>query len=479
MSELKLISPLLDNYDVGSSISNHNGVQCYPAMMKDTNDRYIIKNISIPASQTQLEALLLTGAYPDADSALSYFHAVADGVVEELETLKKLSMGEGFAAYDDWQLALKEDAFGYDVCMVGAYKYTLRKYLQHNPITHLTAVTLGLDICQALSTARKAGFLYVDLKPNNIYVDGRNFQIGDLGFLRLDSLQYASIPDKYCSAYTAPEALDAFVTLTPTIDIYALGLILYQAYNGGELPFTGAHANAEAFAAPIFADYEMSEIILKACNPNPDERWQNPEELSQALVSYMQRNGANDTPIVPATIELPDEELEEILEASENTSEAVSSEGAAANNDIIDEIVNHVMDLTEIAVSAQVESPAAESTDNSLDELAFLNDLPTDETSPENNVGDVAYSEVSDELSEILAQADELVAEPIPEPPVAPEGKSIEEIVSEEDSSEECTKEHHEDTSETNEEATCDECEEDSPDEDASKGNTLEESPEG
>ena len=110
MSELKLISPLLDNYDVGSSISEHNGVQCYPAMLKDTSDRYIIKNISVPASQTQLEALLLTGAYPDADAALSYFHAVADGIVEELETLKQLSQGEGFTSYDDWQLSLKDSA---------------------------------------------------------------------------------------------------------------------------------------------------------------------------------------------------------------------------------------------------------------------------------------------------------------------------------------------------------------------------------
>ena len=83
LSELKLISPLLDNYDVGSSISVHNGIQCYPAMMKDTTDRYIIKNISVPESQARVEALLLTGAYPDADAALSYFHAVADGIVEE------------------------------------------------------------------------------------------------------------------------------------------------------------------------------------------------------------------------------------------------------------------------------------------------------------------------------------------------------------------------------------------------------------
>ena len=427
MSELKLISPLLDNYDVGTSISSHNGVQCYPAMKKETTDRYIIKNISVPATQTQLEALLLTGAYPDADAALSYFHIVADGVVEELETLKTLSQGEGFTGYDDWQLSLKEEGFGYDICMVGTYKYSLRKYLQHNPITHLTAINLGLDICQALSAARKAGFIYIDLKPNNIYVDDRNFQIGDLGFLRMDSLQYASVPDKYCSPYTAPEALDAFATLSHTVDIYALGLILYQAYNGGELPFTGANAPAEAFAPPIFADYEMSEIILKACNPNPEDRWQDPEEFRNALVSYMQRNGANDTPIVPPQIEIQDESFEEDAELDSQEEMNAVVDGDSGE---VEEAYEETVEALEIdAVASTNESEDTNAEDDDLLSLEFLKDLPTDDTTPENNLTDVDYTEVSDELSEILCQADELVAEPIPDPPIAPEGRSVDEIV--------------------------------------------------
>lgn len=443
MSELKLISPLLDNYDIGSSISSHNGVACYPAMKKETTDRYIIKNISVPASQTQLEALLLTGAYPDADSALSYFHIVADGIIEELEALKKLSQGEGFTGYDDWQLSLKEGAFGYDVCMVGTYKYSLRKYLQHNPITHLTAMNLGLDICQALSDARKEGFIYVDLKPNNIYVDGQKFKIGDLGFLRIDSLKYASIPDKYFSYYTAPEALDAFTTLSPTIDIYALGLILYQAYNGGDLPFNGSHAPAEIFAAPIFADYEMSEIILKACNPNPEERWQTPDDLRQALVSYMQRNGANDVPIVPPKIDIPDEvtdtddhDADELAAAQENneieSEDAIGEEFSAENEDDLD---LSEIDLNVIAETADVSDEPKDNDDEFFD-LSFLNDLPTDETTPENNLADVGYDEISDELSEILTQADELVSEPNGDV-VATEDESSQELIADANSTEE------------------------------------------
>ena len=73
MSELKLISPLLDNFNMGDPISEHDGVRCCPAMKKGTDERYIVKVISIPASRTKLDPLLLTGAYPSEEAALNYF----------------------------------------------------------------------------------------------------------------------------------------------------------------------------------------------------------------------------------------------------------------------------------------------------------------------------------------------------------------------------------------------------------------------
>ena len=68
MSDRKLVSPLLDGFQMGSPISEHNGVRCCPAMRENSDDKYIVKIISIPSSQNQLDALLLTGAYPDSAS---------------------------------------------------------------------------------------------------------------------------------------------------------------------------------------------------------------------------------------------------------------------------------------------------------------------------------------------------------------------------------------------------------------------------
>lgn len=40
----------------------------------------------------------------------------------------------------------------------------------------------------------------------------------------------------------------------------------------------------------MYADYEISEIILKACAFQPADRYQSPQELKDALVEYMKRN---------------------------------------------------------------------------------------------------------------------------------------------------------------------------------------------
>ena len=91
MSEPRYISPLLDGFSLGESISDHHGVACYPAMRDDSDKRYIVKKISLPASQVQVEALLLTGVFRDADAVLSYYEDLAQGVCREVQTLNTLA----------------------------------------------------------------------------------------------------------------------------------------------------------------------------------------------------------------------------------------------------------------------------------------------------------------------------------------------------------------------------------------------------
>ena len=414
MSEPKLISPMLDNFAMGDPISDRNGVRCCPAMRKDTDDKYIVKIISIPSSQSQLEALLLSGAYSDKVDALSYFNVLANGIIEEAQTLQKLSQLEGFTPYENWQIVPMDDEAGYDIYLLSSYKNTLHQYFRHNPMTHLGALNLGLDLCSALAVCRRSGYLYVDLKPDNIYITGEYaYRIGDIGFVKLDSLKYASLPDRYRSQYTAPEIQDAYSALNTTVDIYALGLILYQSFNGGVLPFRNDENPDDTLPPPAYADYEMAEIILKACSPDPAERWQDPIEMGQALVSYMQRNGANDTPIIPAPVPDTKSDDDQESEESEDAVTEIASEITEQNVAVPSED-NSLDNLTEDAENGVYEEDAEGN-------LTFLSTNAFDEVDLDAEAELIDYEEVTDEVSEILVQADELIAHPAPDPVIPPE----------------------------------------------------------
>lgn len=384
MSEPKLVSPLLDGFVMGAPLSKHHGVCCCPAMKENSDDKYIVKIISVPASQSQLDALLLTGACKDAAAAMEYFKDLSDGVIKEAETLSKLSKLEGFLPYTDWQVVpMENNDLGYDIYLISPYRLSLEKYMRRNLLTHLNAVNLGLDMCAALAICRNAGNLYVDLKPSNIFVsEDKEFRIGDLGFVPLNSLKYTSLPSKYRSVYTAPEALDDMNTLNTTVDIYAAGLVLYQVYNNGELPFEG-QAKAEVFPAPVNADYEITEIILKALAPDPADRWQDPIEMGQALVAYMQRNGVNDVPIAPPIVG----EVETDEPVSANTEETPSE--------------NH-------------------------EELAFMETMVSDDTAPDEADADqLSDATMTAEGTDLLAQAEDLIAHDAPDPVVAPQAVPV------------------------------------------------------
>lgn len=447
MSAPQLISPLLDGFVMGDPISNHDGVRSCPAVHLETDKKYIIKIISVPASQSKLDALLLAGAFSDRNSAEEYFKELADDVIHEAEVLQNLAKHEGFISFEDLQMVpMQEDETGYDIYLLGQYRDTLDGVLRTNEMTHLQAINLGLDLCAALSAARRLGYIYSNLKPSNIFLcNEREFRIGDLGFLSLESLQFASLPDKYRSEYTPAEISDAYASLNSTMDTYAVGLILYQAYNDGKLPVAGA-----VLEAPVHADPALAEIILKACALDPAERWADPVQMGQALANYMQSNPVNDVNIGPVSEEdsepqevFPDEdtepstddiltEVDQALEAAPpipgtSAVEAPEEPEDAPQEDDADEPVEEVPEeSTAEPVEAIVEEiPEDEPAEVTVEEEPDVceaeettEDVPQDEADTDEVSEDAP---VEDETAQILAQADDLIAHQLPDPPVAPE----------------------------------------------------------
>ena len=431
MSTPRLISPLLDNFVMGEPIFERNGVRILPAMAQDNESKYIVKIISIPANQSQVDALLITGAYKDADAVNGYFAELADATVKEADLLTQLSSAGGFDGYENVQVVPMDDGNGYDVYLLAPYRPTWDRIILQKAVTQLDGYNLALDVCAALSVARRNGYLYTNLKPESISVTASgSYHICDLGLAAIDYLQYSSLQTAYFSAYTAPEVADAYSSLNGTMDVYALGMMLYEIFNGG-LPFDTSRAAATEYPPPAYADEEFAQIILKAIHPDPVERWQDPTEMGQSIVSVMQRKGVSDAPIVPVVQPLEEEPQPEaddnavVADISDIESIAASEDTTEQQDEPVTEAepetevppvetVNEVMEEAAEPVEPITIPDASEESlpDESAEQAPAVDDSQSCE---DNGVDEVPAAEeeldAEEDLDDILVEADKLIAD--------------------------------------------------------------------
>lgn len=309
MSELKPISPLLDGMEIVRCLADNGASRLY-LLRHAGGEAFILKQISIPESQTQVEALLITGAAANEEEAQHYYEQRVADYEDSLKALAPLRGSSNCATYLGYQVCAREEGVGFVLYLLSERYVTLPEYLQENAMTHLRALNLGLDLCTALCELRGQDLIHRDVKPENIYLNAMGgFMLGDLGAARISQLKFCAMPDRMISAYTAPEIADAMGDFNPTVDIYSVGMVLYRILNGNHGPFEDENTSAaaankmrlsgEPLPSPLYADYELAAIVLKACAFEPADRFQSPDALLQELILYMKRNNVSDTLIVP------------------------------------------------------------------------------------------------------------------------------------------------------------------------------------
>lgn len=354
---------------VGQPIRDSHGITCCPAISEEDSKQYYIKNIRIPASAVQASGLLLSGAYENAAQIQEYYQSVADELCAEADMLKTLSKSGGFLPYDSWELTPAENGVGFTLSLLSP-RY---QGIIDRAWTYQEAINMALDLCNAMTGCRQKGYLYANLKPENIFMDEDNrYCIGDLGFLSLRSLPYSPLPEKYRSAYTAPEVEDIYATVSSNLDVYALGLILYRIFNENALP----HGELTPAA---HADFELWKIISTACHTDPLQRYEDPAQMGKALLDYLQTVGAENTVIGYKETESITEQQDSILFLSEEENEVM---------------------LADLLARIPDEQPPAN----------VMNEWMTDES-----------DDADLQMDQMLAQADELISHQLPQPVVAPE----------------------------------------------------------
>ena len=152
------------------------------------------------------------------------------------------------------------------------------------------AVLIAEQICDGLTEAHRLGIIHRDLKPQNIMIDREgHVRILDFGIARsssskglTDSQVLVGTPD-----YMSPEQIEG-KDVDQRVDIYALGLILYEMLTG-HLPFEGHSALAVALKHK-----SQTPPSPKKFNPHV------PDSLCQAVLKCLEKKREKRFPDVAA-----------------------------------------------------------------------------------------------------------------------------------------------------------------------------------
>jgi len=159
---------------------------------------------------------------------------------------------------------------------------TLAERLTRGPLPAADLFRLSQDLLAALTAAHALGVVHRDVKPANIFLrDGRAL-LGDFGIARWreENEQAFTTPGELIGTprYMSPEQRDGLHSTFRT-DVYAAGLVIWEAGAGSRWPF---------YQNPDTADWSrlpagLAEPVRKALELDPERRWADARGFAAAL----------------------------------------------------------------------------------------------------------------------------------------------------------------------------------------------------
>lgn len=178
---------------------------------------------------------------------------------------------------------------------------TLKALIQEQgPLPVAEAARIGIAIADALAHAHAQGIVHRDIKPHNILLgrDGR-VKVADFGIARAVTTDTLTRTGSWMGSahYFSPEQADGQPASSKS-DLYSLGVVLYEMVTGtvpfqGESPITVAlkHLREHVDAPSLLnaeVPVEMDEIILRAMEKEPEDRFDTAIQMRDALADFLQ-----------------------------------------------------------------------------------------------------------------------------------------------------------------------------------------------
>ncbi len=169
--------------------------------------------------------------------------------------------------------------------------------LQKNKLEEHTALTITRQVARALQHANRFSIIHRDIKPENILISQDGVvKLCDLGLAKDTSQDCYKTSDGVSlgtASYIAPEQASASKNLDIRVDIYSLGITLYQMLTG-ELPFDGpnsrkiANQHISRELPPLekknpHLSSNVIRLVQKMTAKKPGDRYQNPDALLHDL----------------------------------------------------------------------------------------------------------------------------------------------------------------------------------------------------
>ena len=177
------------------------------------------------------------------------------------------------------------------------YFYTVMDFVQgENLRTILRAkgaqnqeqvVQWGIDLCDVMTYLHNNQIIYRDMKPSNVMLTPEGqIKLIDFGIAReYDPTANEDTVALGTEGYAAPEQYSGHGQSDERTDVYGIGVTLFQLLT---------NVNPTTYTENLFSirmvNPELSsgldKIILKCTNKSPEKRYQNTEELKEALLNY-------------------------------------------------------------------------------------------------------------------------------------------------------------------------------------------------
>ena len=259
-------------------------------------EKAAVKIVSRPKEESELEADYQNGY--DRESIAVKYTEILQEYINEYKLMKELQGQSNIVSCDDFAIEKNPDGIGGKIYIRMELLTPLQKVTKERLLSEEEVIRLGKDICKALILCESRNIIHRDIKPDNVMISKfGDFKLGDFGVSKVMWHTTAGTMTG-TEGYIAPEVLH-MEKYGKEVDIYSLGIVMYWLLNNRKMPFIGADEkltpskeseaslrryHGDKIPAPKNGSARLKQIVLKACEYYPKDRFLTAQEMYDALI---------------------------------------------------------------------------------------------------------------------------------------------------------------------------------------------------